>query len=60
MAGRLLRMFNKRRSEFMKTLKMVLAGFVIVSAPLVLTACEQESPLGEAVEEVTDEIDDAT
>ena len=44
----------------MKILKRMLMGFFIVSAPLTLTACEEENPVGEAVEEVTDEIDDAT
>ncbi|WP_340151168.1 hypothetical protein [uncultured Sneathiella sp.] len=44
----------------MKALKMMLMGFVLVAAPLALSACEDESPVGEAIEEVTDEIDDAT
>ncbi|WP_293959475.1 hypothetical protein [Sneathiella sp.] len=44
----------------MKVLKMMLMGFVLVAAPLALSACEDEGPVEEAVEEVTDEIDDAT
>ncbi len=44
----------------MKVLKMMLMGFFVVSAPLALTACEEENPVGEAVEEVADELDDAT
>ncbi|MDF2368223.1 hypothetical protein [Sneathiella sp.] len=44
----------------MRVLKTMLVGLFIVSAPLVLTACEDENPVGEAVEEVTDELDDAT
>jgi hypothetical protein len=58
--GRWLGAYDDNRRMIMKTLKMMLMGFFIVSAPLALMACEDENSVGEAVEEVTDEIDDAT
>lgn len=44
----------------MKVLKIILMGFFLTATPLMLTACEDESALEEGVEEVGDEIDDAT
>jgi len=42
-------------------MKLVLLGFFAVSTPLLLAACEQENNGAEEVmEEVGDEIDDAT
>lgn len=51
--------FNKQGAK-MQYLKMLLLGLAFVSTPLVLSACEDESALEEGVEEVGDEIDDAT
>lgn len=44
----------------MKTLKTALFALFMLSTPFLVTACEQESSLEEGVEEVGDEIDDAT
>lgn len=44
----------------MKFLNIMLLGAFLVSAPLMLTACEEQSSLEEGVEEVGDEIDDAS
>jgi hypothetical protein len=51
----------------MKFLKYLFMGVFFLSAPMALTACEQESALEESTEnieegaeEISDEIDDAT
>ena len=44
----------------MKLLKLLLLGVFLTSAPMALSACEQESELEEGVEEIGDEVDDAT
>lgn len=44
----------------MKLLHLIMAGLFLFSAPLLLSACKEESPVEEAVEEVQDEVDDAT
>lgn len=44
----------------MKFAKMAFFALFIMSAPFALIACEDESALEEGVEEVGDEIDDAT
>ncbi len=51
----------------MKMLKMIMLGAFLVATPMALTACEQDSALenaaedvNEGMEEVADEIDDAT
>ena len=44
----------------MKFLNVLLLGTFLVSAPLMLTACEEQGPLEEGVEEIEDEIDDAS
>lgn len=44
----------------MNLLKLMMLGFFMLSTPVLLGACEQESSLEEAAEEVSDEIDDAT
>ena len=40
--------------------KLILLSIFALSAPFALAACEKESEVEEAVEEVGDEIDDAT
>lgn len=44
----------------MKILKIMMIGMFLASTPTLLTACEDESALEEGVEEIGDEIDDAT
>lgn len=44
----------------MKALNLVLLAAFLIGTPLMITACEQQSPLEEAAEEVSDEVDDAT
>jgi|TARA_A100000164_G_C21385907_1_gene530832 hypothetical protein len=44
----------------MKYLKLILACLFLASTPLMLSACDKNSDLEEAAEEVSDEIDDAT
>lgn len=44
----------------MKIIKVFLMAIFLASTPLLLTACEDESSLEEAAEEISDEIDDAT
>lgn len=44
----------------MKILKIMMIGMFLASTPILLTACEDESALEEGVEEIGDEIDDAT
>lgn len=44
----------------MNILKLAMLGLFMFSTPFVLAACEQESSFEEGVEEVEDEIDDAT
>ena len=44
----------------MKAIKLFMLGLFLVGTPLFMTACEQESSLEEGIEEVGDEIDDAT
>lgn len=44
----------------MKVLKYIFLGAFLMATPLALSACEQQSPIEEGLEEVGDEIDDAT
>lgn len=44
----------------MKQFKLFILALCLIGTPLMITACEQESDVEEAVEEVNDEIDDAT
>jgi hypothetical protein len=44
----------------MNILKLMMLGLFMVSTPLMLSACEQESQLEESVEEAGDEIEEAT
>lgn len=51
----------------MKIFKLILMGVFLASTPVLVTACEQDSALenaaediDEGIEEVQDEIDDAT
>ena len=44
----------------MKILKIFIMGLFLASTPMMLSACEQQSDLEEGIEEIGDEIDDAT
>lgn len=44
----------------MKLSKLILLSAFALTMPLLLSACERESSVEEAIEEVSDEIDDAT
>lgn len=44
----------------MNLLKILLLGTFMISGPILLTACEEQSPVEEAAEEAADEIDDHT
>lgn len=44
----------------MKVFKLFLLALVLTSTPLLISACDNNSSLEEAAEEVSDEIDDAT
>ncbi len=44
----------------MKSLKILLAALFLATTPFIITACEQEGPVEESMEEVGDDIDDAT
>jgi hypothetical protein len=44
----------------MKLIKLMLLGVFLAATPLLMMACEQESDLEEGIEEIEDEIDDAT
>ena len=44
----------------MKSLKVLFIALTLATTPLIITACEQEGPVEESLEEVGDEIDDAT
>lgn len=44
----------------MNILKLIMLGLFAFSTPVILAACEQETPAEETMEEVSDEIDDAT
>lgn len=44
----------------MKSLKVLLVAFALLTVPFTIIGCEQEGPAEESLEEVGDEIDDAT
>ncbi|MGB0720556.1 MAG: hypothetical protein ACPGRX_08780 [Bdellovibrionales bacterium] len=50
----------KKRETIMKLLKTGIIAIALIGTPLLISACEQKSDLEEGVEEIQDEIDDAT
>lgn len=44
----------------MKLIKLAIVGICLASTPALITACDQNNSLEEGVEEIADEIDDAT
>ena len=48
------------KERTMNLLKMMMFGLFMLTTPLMLSACDQNNSAEEAVEEIGDEIDDAT